>query len=420
QADFRAAAPAPRTAPDSVKFVAPKPMSDPGAAGAHRDWLTGQAPGIGWLFPDIDHNPRTKAIRVAIKHAPGQKVALTINGKPVDALTFEGVSKSADGLIAVSLWRGIEIREGDNRLSATVTDANGAVVETLERSVHYAITPMRATLLREKSVLVADGVTRPVIAVRLTDRDGKPIRSGLTGDFSVPAPYYPAVEADAQQARQLSGLERAQPVWRIDGDDGIAYIELEPTTASGTLTMDFAFRDDKVERKQTIETWLDPGDRPWTVVGFAAGTIGYNTLDDRMEPVAETLGDLNADARLALYAKGRIQGKWLMTLAYDSDKDQDDARFGGVIDPRAYYTIYADRGETRYDAASVRKLYLRLERPQFYAMFGDIETGISEPQLARYQRALNGGKAEYRGRNLAATAFAADTPYRFRRDEIQG
>src|SRR3546814_16239825 len=71
-------------------------------------------------------------------------------------------------------------------------------------------------------------------------------------------------------------------------------------------------------------------------------------------------------------------------------------------------------------AASVRKLYLRLERPQFYAMFGDIETGISEPQLARYQRALNGGKAEYRGRTVAATAFVADTPYRFRRDEIQG
>src|SRR3546814_212527 len=139
-----------------------------------------------------------------------------------------------------------------------------------------------------------------------------------------------------------------------------------------------------------------------------------------MEPVAETTGDLNADARLALYAKGRVRGKWLMTLAYDSDKDQDDARFGGVIDPRAYYTIYADRNETRYDAASVRKLYLRLERPQFYAMFGDIETGISEPQLARYQRALNGGKAEYRGRNIAATAFVADTPYRFRRDEIQG
>ena len=420
RADFRAAANAPRAAPATAARKAPTPLSDPEAAGAHRDWLAGQEPGIGWLFPATDHNPRAKAIRAAIKHAPGQTVTLRVNGQPADPLTFEGVSKSAYGRVAVSLWRGLEIREGENRLVAEIKDANGAVVETLERGVHYSITPMRAALIREKSVLVADGVTRPVIAVRLTDRDGRPIRAGLTGDFSVPTPYYPAVEADAQQARQLSGLERAQPVWKVDGDDGIAYIELEPTTASGTLAIDFLFRDDRVMRKQVIETWLDPGNRPWTVVGFAAGTLGYNTLDDRMEPVAETLDDLNADARLALYAKGRVRGKWLMTLAYDSDKEPDDARFGGVIDPRAYYTIYADRNETRSDAASVRKLYLRLERPQFYAMFGDIETGISEPELARYQRALSGGKAEYRGRNLAATAFVADTPYRFRRDEIQG
>ena len=62
----------------------------------------------------------------------------------------------------------------------------------------------------------------------------------------------------------------------------------------------------------------------------------------------------------------------------------------------------------------------RLERPQFYALFGDFETGINEPELTRYQRSMNGVKAEYRGENLAATAFVADTPYRYRRDELQG
>ncbi len=420
RADFRARASTLRAAPKIQATAAPIVLDDPEAAGANRDWLAGQTPGIAWLFPALDHNPRSKSVRAAIKHAPGQSVALAIDGAPVDALTFEGTRKSADGRVAVSVWRGIEIREGASRLTAEVRDANGGIVETLERMVHYSITPMRATLMRDRSVLIADGVTRPVIAVRLTDREGRPIRHGLTGEFHVPAPYYPAVEADAQQARQLAGLEKARPVWTVEGDDGMAYIELEPTTASGTLTIDFAFRDERVERKQMIETWLDPGNRPWTLVGFAAGTLGYNSLDDRMEPLAESLDDLNADARLALYAKGRVLGKWLITLAYDSDKEQDDARFGGVIDPRAYYTIYADRNETRYDAASVRKLYLRLERPQFYAMFGDFETGISEPQLARYNRALNGGKAEYRGANLAATAFIADTPHRFRRDEIQG
>lgn len=420
RADFRIRPAAPRAAPARVEVEARTKLSDPEAAGAGRDWLAGEAPGIGWLFPAPDHNPRAKSIRAAVKHLPGQTVSLTINGKAVNTLTFEGMRKSADGRTAVSLWRGVAIREGANELAAEVKDMNGTTLETLRRTVHYAITPMRAALIREKSRLVADGVTRPILAIRLTDRDGRPVRHGLTGDFAVPAPYSPAIEVDAQQARQLAGLERAPAVWKTEGDDGIAYIELEPTTASGTLTIDFRFRDDRVERKQTIETWLDPGDRPWTVVGFAAGTIGYNTLDDRMESVAETMDDLNADARLALYAKGRVRGKWLMTLAYDSDKEADDARFGGVIDPRAYYTVYADRNEMRHDAASVRKLYLRLERPQFYAMFGDFETGFSESELTRYNRALNGGKAEYRGRNIAASAFAADTPYRFRRDEIQG
>ena len=96
------------------------------------------------------------------------------------------------------------------------------------------------------------------------------------------------------------------------------------------------------------------------------------------------------DGRLALYARGRILGRWLMTLAYDSDRREEDSRFGGVIDPNQYYTIYADRSERRYDAASQRRLYLRLERPQFYALFGDYDTGIDEPELARYVRSMNG------------------------------
>ncbi len=188
RADFRAVASAPRAAAKTSAVAAPVVLSDPEAAGAGRDWLAGQAPGIEWLFPATDHNPRSKAIRAAIKHVPGQTVTLRINGKAADPLTFEGTSKSADGSVAVSLWRGLEIREGENRLIAEVKDVNGVIITTLERDVHYSITPMRASLVRERSVLVADGVTRPVLAVRLTDRDGKPVRAGLTGDFSVPAP----------------------------------------------------------------------------------------------------------------------------------------------------------------------------------------------------------------------------------------
>ena len=420
RADFRAVAGVNSALPQGKAAARAKPISDPEAAGANRDWVTGEAPGIGWLFPAPDHNPRTKAIRVAIKHLPGQSVALSVGGKPVNPMSFDGVKKSGDGQVNVSLWRAIDIGDRDTVLTAVVTNADGSVAERLSRTVHYATSALTATFVREKSVLVADGVTRPVIAIRLVNRDGKPVHNGTTGDFSVPAPYAPAVEVDAQAARQLAGLERARSVYQVAGDEGIAYIELEPTTASGAFTVTLPFRDGQITRAQRIDLWLDPGNRPWTLVGLAEGTIGFNSVERQLQDLPKGTTEWLTSGRIALYAKGRITGKWLMTLAYDSAEKGDDARFGGVIDPTAYYTIYADRSERRYDAASVRKLYVKLERPQFYALFGDYQTDLSDTQLARYNRAFNGVKAQYRSKQVGATAFAADTPYRHRHEELQG
>ena len=66
---------------------------------------------------------------------------------------------------AVSVWRGIEIHEGDNSLTAEIRGVDGVIIERIERKVHYSITPTRATLVRERSILVADGVTTVEINV---------------------------------------------------------------------------------------------------------------------------------------------------------------------------------------------------------------------------------------------------------------
>ncbi len=420
RADFRAKT-VPARAPinSSTKSLPPVP-TDADAAGAEREWTAGLTAGAGFVFPEADYNPRVKAIRIAVKHRPDQKVQLSLNGQPVSALNVDGLKKSPDGSIFVTVWRGVVIEDGNNQITAKILDSNDTVVETLNRNVYFALPAMQAQFVKEHSVLVADGVTRPRIAFRLTDRAGKPIQQGATGDYSVNAPYRAALDADAEQASQLSGLERANAVWRVHDDNGLAYVELEPTTASGTVALTFNFQTGQTKREQRIETWLDPGSRPWTVVGFAAGTIGFNKLSEGLETLVDNDDQLNVDGRIALYAKGRVTGKWLMTMSYDSDKKEDETRFAGVIDPRRYYTIYADRTDQRYDAASVRRLYLKLERPQFYALFGDYQTGIDEPELARYQRSFNGIKAEYRSDEIQATAFGSDTPFRYRREEIQG
>ncbi|MGQ0430757.1 MAG: OmpA family protein [Gammaproteobacteria bacterium] len=399
---------------------------DPEAAGANIDWLNDQAAGTAWLFPGPDHNPRAPTQRVAIKHAPGQTVVLKYRGERVNPLAFDGVQTNAMRTVSVSVWRGLPLADGENRFDAEVQDERGAIVQTLTRNVHYANRATAAVLVPEESVLVADGLQKPVIAVRLLDRSGHPVRAGVSGAFRVDPPHVAAERVAAEQQRQLAGLDREAPTYRIEGDDGVAYIELAPTNQSGSVVLRFGFPQDGREvREQELRVWLAATPRDWVIVGFAAGTVGYNTLRGNMQSFTEAGGEEDGyrDGQLSLYAKGRVLGGWLLTLAYDSDKPGEARRRENLlstIDPHEFYTLYGDGTEQRYDGASAEKLYLKLERDQFYALIGDYETGHTQTQLSRYSRTLTGLKGEYHGDVVDVTGFASDTAQNFARDEIQG
>jgi hypothetical protein len=342
-------------------------------------------------------------------------------GEPVNSLSFEGVKTSPDRRSAVSVWRSVPLLPGRNAFVAEVRQADGTVAAELAHDIHYAGAPVRAELVPEQSLLVADGIHRPVLAVRFLDRDGRPVRAGITGPLRLGAPYRTWEELRREQERQLAGMDRHEPQYLVEGDEGIAYIELAPTTDSGNATLEFNFQpDENSTRRQEVRAWLAPEARDWVVVGFAEGTVGYNTLSGNLQPLAGTEEGGYSDGQVSLYAKGRVLGKWLLTMAYDSDKARDRESLLGVIDPQQFYTLYGDGTEQRYDAASQEKLYLKLERGQFYALFGDYDTGLGNTQLSRYSRTLNGFKAESAGGPVVFTAFAAETAQNHARDEIQG
>jgi len=400
----------------------PIAVVDDATAAGNRDWLAGQQPGIAWLFPGTGYNPRAPVLRVAIKHLPGQRVALTVRGFPTDPLTFDTTDLAAGQGVAVSRWSGIPLVPGINHLSARVLDAAGTTIETLERDVVVSGAPARAVADPEHSRLVADGLTRPLIAVRITDAQGRPVRAGTLLSFKIDQPYVAAVEADLEQGRQLAGRERAAATAPVVGDDGLAFIALQPTTQSGAVHVVVTLTDDKTVRTSDIRAWLAASAKEWTVVGFGAGTLGYEMLSKhgRSLPKAERNRAV-ADGQLSFYAKGRIKGSWLLTVAYDTDRKADpDRGLLGTIDPDRYYTVYGDGTRQGYDAATQRKLYVRLERREAYALFGDVETGFTDTQLTRYSRTLSGVKAAYEGRRIRATGFAAQTETLAARDEIQG
>lgn len=393
------------------------------AAGADTDWMTkGDGP-TEFLFPAVDHNPRAPAIRVAIRHRADQKVELSVGGKPVEPLSFDGARAAPGGTFAVSLWRGIPLTGEVTKLSAIVRDDKGKEVARLSRDVYYSATPARVELIPAKSKLVADGSTRPVLALRILDHNGRPVHAGLTGEFTLSAPYESAAAIDALQQRQLSGLGRQAPRWMVKGDDGIAYVELAPTMASGKLHMEFNFNDGQQRRRQELDAWVVPGEQPWTVVGLAEGTVGKGargTVAKGMERTGAFDSDLGDHARVAFYAKGPVVKGLLLTAAYDSAKQKDDQQLLGTIDPRAYYTVFADGSDRRSDAASRDKFYLKLESSKGYAMYGDFEAGFDQTQLARYNRTATGLKGEVNVGGFHAQGFAAKVATTHRRDEIQG
>ncbi len=378
------------------------------------------SPGYAMLLPEKDYAPAIASSKVSIQHEPGQTVELTLNDEPVSKLNFDGVATDAAETVAISRWIGVDLVDGANELRAVVWNADGSRAKGIRRTIHFTGTPIRAEFVEELSTLIADGKTRPLIAVRLYDRSGKTSRTGMIGSYRVDAPYRSAWDEEHDRKNALVELGDRGASYRVDAD-GIAYLELAPTTQTGEVTVVLPFEN---YREQEVRAWLRPAQRDWILVGFAEGTAGYNTLSDNIAAAMEAGHEdgYYDDGRVAFFAKGSVKGEYLLTLAFDSarDRDRNRDRFETVVDPNAYYSLYADVSEQRFEAASQRKLYVKLERNQFYALFGDFDTGLSVAELARYERRFNGLKSEYRGSNVGYTAFAAETDQSFNRDEIRG
>ena len=377
------------------------------------------AAGAGWVLPEADFRPAIPSIHLAVKHAPDQKVELLHNGESVSGLNFDGVEVGRLSGVALSSWRAVQIEDGENVFLARILNADGSEAEILARNVRFAGGPIRGELVEESSRLIADGKRRPMIAVRLFDGSGELARTGSVGGFRVDAPYRSSWEVEASRENTLLTIGDREPVYRIE-PDGIARIELEPTTDAGEVVVRLQFNN---QREQEIRAWLNPEPRDWILVGLANGTVGYNTISNNFVAATEAGidDDVYEDGRVAFFAKGQIKGEYLLTLAYDTRGDaRDPTEFEGVVDPDAFYTLYGDGTESRIEAPSQRKLYVKLERQQFVALFGDFDTGLSVTDLARYQRRYNGVQTAYNGKNFTYTAFAADSAQSFQRDEIRG
>jgi len=357
-------------------------------------------PPEGWV-PDI---PST---RIAILCPKEGSIKLLLNGTEVSMLNYEGIFGDSNGTMKVVHYKGVDLKPLSNIIKATIKDKEGKVVGKTSVSVFVeSRAPMKVEFLPEYSYLVADEKHSPIIAVKLTGPSGHPLRGGMVGVYTT----------DSRHAPQRMNNGKGQ--YSIDSD-GIAYIKLKPTGMSGKVELQFRLWDDTTA---TITTWLKPYAREWILVGYAEGTVGYRTISGNARSLATHGVDESwyTRGRMAFFAKGRIKGEWLMTIAYDTGKRDGDKELFDNIDPDAYYTIYNDATKQGNEAQSTKKLYVKLEKDETTMLFGDFKTDMSQTDLASYNRSFTGVKVDYEGSNITAKAFIAKTEDLFFRDEIRG
>ncbi len=374
-------------------------------------WLNGQTAGNAFAYPAEGATPSAASLNLGVKHDAALRPTLYLNGREAPAENFAGREVNLLRTTALTHWKGVDLREGDNRVVVSLRNEAGVEIARLERIVPFISRAERAALLEERSSLFADGKSRPVVALHVTDGAGRPLRAGRLLAVEVSAPYRTAERARAEERNALDAPLSALSGVPV-GQGGVALVELEPTVETGPLRIEVELEDG---RTRTFNTYMKPAPRDFIVVGLAEGQGGY---EDR-NGVADAL-DLVGDGRIAGFAKGTVKGGWLVTIAGDTAKSRgrQDGDLFLDVNPDERYPLFGDRSQQEFEAQSRFPVYLKAEKDAFRGVFGDFDTGLVESTLSRYARRLSGLGVDYQGERFEFSGFATDTNQAFVRDEI--
>jgi len=388
-----------------------------------------QAPeGFDILWPKNNYVPAIGSTNIFVKHSPSHKVEVLLNNKKISAINYDGSHTNKARTVTVKRWKGVDINvdKTNNTLLVILKDKSGKELKRKTHNIHFSSNPASAELLEDQSILIADGKTSPIIAIRVKDEDGFPMRANTSGYFSIVNNNY-SVKTQTDNKGEISDLNESTGgnyKYTIE-EGGIARIQLNPTTQSGKIELNLQFKQSRSSKKNyEISAWLKPALRDWIMVGIAEGTLAHKRLSGNMSALKDLdkIEDFSERGRVAFFAKGQVKGKYLLTIAYDTHKKDREvgSQLNGNIDPDAYYTVYADNSNSQYNAPSSEKLYLKIEKDNFYALFGDYQTNMTVTELANYHRTLNGIKSEYQGKRFSYTGFVSETSNNHQHEEIQG
>ena len=192
-------------------------------------------------------------------------------------------------------------------------------------------------------------------------------------------------------------------------------------------------------RVATIEREVEVAKHELFLLAFADGKFGRMSGDGFIEGAGlDEDDDYYTEGRVAFYLKGVIKGKYLITSAFDSGKDEVESLFEDLdgeasnrlltnLDPDKFYPVYGDSSTVVYDAQSEGKLYLSLDSDEIHLLLGNYALSLDDTELAAYRRTLYGGhftyqsasRTRYGASDTEVALFVSDVRRSHVRDELR-
>lgn len=309
-------------------------------------------------------------------------------------------------------WNGelpsdLRLREGDElQYLLRAVAADGSVDETF---------PNRLTLVRPEDVKRSQQAIRSQADGRFGGMDAEQIQQrqlteAVLGqgnlrqqNIAISGSRVRIVGQDIPEGQSLRIDGRAYPV---DLDRKFAAEFLLPV---GKHSFDIEVGDSAGSTQRTLD--VEVTGRYLFMVALADVTVSDNSISGALVPVGvdDRYDDVITEGRLAVYLKGKVQGKYLVTAQADTRENEISELFDGFLDPDArdvfrrldpdqFYPVYGDDSTTYRDVDTQGRLYVRVDWDKSQALWGNFETGLTGTEYGQYVRSLYGGAISWRSR----------------------
>lgn len=393
-----------------TKPISQKPAREPEVL--LEDLLPSQDNALGFIGLRNGDVLAYRQIAVRIKGTFGATFKLSVNGKDIAEDRIGKKAAMAEKQLQAWEYLGVNLQVGENVLVARQFDqfGNPRGESVITVKAPGALFRMIVDLPKgEKGMAVADGKTPAKVIVKLVDEKNIPVTSRTAVSlFS---------SAGRWTAEDLSSLEAGVQAF-IEG--GVGEFELLPPADPAEAIIRIVSGDVKEE----VRLDFLPDLREMIAAGLVEGVLNLRRLDSRgltparaqdgfdqeITHLSRSWGDGKRDAaaRTAMFLKGKIKGEYLLTLAYDSDKNTRERLFRD-IQPDEFYPIYGDSSVRAFDAQSTGRFYVRVDNRKSYLLYGDFNTSQATDarKLSNYNRSLTGIKEHFENSRVSANVFAS-------------